>query len=189
MTKGEFTRKPGHDAQKHLPEMWPVVPSAARWGEGEANPWIEHHAQCLEKVQAMKHGIDVVLLGDSITQSWGGGWDGAPFHAAWQKHFAALKTVNLGIGGDVFLHPLQELVPRELAGGRDGAVVALRGGDDEVEVHVQAQGEDVAGTGRRGRLASDGVAVVVRASCGIALWFIRLGVCPFGSRHATLHGI
>ncbi len=100
VTKGEFTRKPGHDVQKHLPEMWPVVPTAARWGDGETNPWIAHHAQCLAKVQAMRDGIDVVLLGDSITQGWGGGWDGAPLHPAWQKHFAALKTVNLGIGGD-----------------------------------------------------------------------------------------
>jgi len=48
----------------------------------------------------MKDGIDIALLGDSITQGWGGGWDGSPFNAAWQKHFANHKTVNLGIGGD-----------------------------------------------------------------------------------------
>jgi hypothetical protein len=29
--KGEYTRKPGHESKKHLPEMWPVVPTAARW--------------------------------------------------------------------------------------------------------------------------------------------------------------
>jgi lysophospholipase L1-like esterase len=80
--------------------MWPITPTAARWGEAEANPWIEHHAKCIEKVQAMKDGIDVMLIGDSITQGWGGGWDGAPFNAAWQKHFGDKKTVNLGIGGD-----------------------------------------------------------------------------------------
>lgn len=100
VAKGEYTRKPGHDAKKHLPEMWPVTPAAPRWGEGETNPWIEHHAQCIEKVQAMKDDIDIMLIGDSITQGWGGGWDGAPFNAAWQKHFGDRKTVNLGIGGD-----------------------------------------------------------------------------------------
>jgi lysophospholipase L1-like esterase len=100
VTKGEYTRKPGHDAQKHLPEMWPITPTAARWGEAEANPWIEHHAKCIEKMQAMKDGIDIMLIGDSITQGWGGGWDGASFNAAWQKHFGDKKTVNLGIGGD-----------------------------------------------------------------------------------------
>jgi len=100
VTKGEYARKPGHEAQKHVPEMWPITPTAARWGEAEANPWIKHHAKCIEKIQAMKDGIDIVLIGDSITQGWGGGWDGAPFNAAWQKHFGDKKTVNLGIGGD-----------------------------------------------------------------------------------------
>lgn len=100
VAKGEYTRKPGHDAQKHLPEMWPITPTAPRWSEGETNPWIEHHAQCIEKVQAMKDDVDIMLIGDSITQGWGGGWDGAPLNAAWQKHFGDKKTVNLGIGGD-----------------------------------------------------------------------------------------
>ena len=101
VNKGEYFRKPGHEVQKHLPEMWFITPTAARWGgDGEENAWVAHHATCIEKVRAMKDGIDVALLGDSITQGWGGGWDGAPFNAAWQKHFGALKTVNLGIGGD-----------------------------------------------------------------------------------------
>lgn len=45
-------------------------------------------------------GIDIVLVGDSITQGWRGGWGGAPFNAAWQKHFGQYKTLNLGLGGD-----------------------------------------------------------------------------------------
>lgn len=100
VSKGEYTRKPGHDVQKHLPDMWPVTPTAPHWGEGETNPWIEHHAQCLEMVQSMKDDIDIMLIGDSITQGWGGGWDNAPFNAAWRKHFSNRTTVNLGIGGD-----------------------------------------------------------------------------------------
>jgi len=101
VAKGEYTRKPGHEVNKHLPEMWFVTPTAGRWGkDGEENIWVAHHATCIEKVRVMKDGIDIALLGDSITQGWGGGWDGAPFNAAWQKHFDGLKTVNLGIGGD-----------------------------------------------------------------------------------------
>jgi platelet-activating factor acetylhydrolase IB subunit beta/gamma len=101
VAKSEYTRKPGHEVQKHLPEMWFVTPTAARWGkDGEENLWVAHHATCIEKVRAMKDGIDIALLGDSITQGWGGSWDGAPFNAVWQKHFGGLKTVNLGIGGD-----------------------------------------------------------------------------------------
>ena len=57
MTKGEYFRKPGHEVQKHRPEMWFVTPTAARWGnDGEANKWLEHHAECIEHVQAMKDG-------------------------------------------------------------------------------------------------------------------------------------
>lgn len=103
VAKEEYFRKPGHEAQKHLPEMWFITPTAAHWAakdDGGGNEWIEHHAQCIEKVQAMKDGIDIALLGDSITQGWGGGWDGSPFIAEWQKHFGDKKTVNIGIGGD-----------------------------------------------------------------------------------------
>ena len=62
-------------------------------------------------------GIDIALLGDSITQGWGGGWDGSPFNAAWQKHFGSLKTVNLGIGGD----RMESILWRLDHGALDGA--------------------------------------------------------------------
>lgn len=101
--KEEYIRKPGHEAQRHLPDMWAVVPTAAHWAkpDGSAgNAWIEHHAQILEKTRACKDSISIALIGDSITQGWGGGWDGAPFNEAWRRQFAQQTTVNLGIGGD-----------------------------------------------------------------------------------------
>ncbi len=126
VAKGEYFRKPGHEAQKHLPEMWFVTPTAARWGkDGEENTWVAHHATCIEKVRAMKDGIDIVLLGDSITQGWGGGWDGAPFNAAWQKHFGGLKTVNIGIGGDRMENILWRLDHGAL-GGVSPKVIVLK---------------------------------------------------------------
>jgi platelet-activating factor acetylhydrolase IB subunit beta/gamma len=101
VAKGEYTRKPGHEVQKHLPEMWFVVPTAGRWGgDKENNAWVDHHATLIEQVKAAGDHIDIALLGDSITQYLGGGWDGVPFNAAWQKHFGQYKTVNLGLGGD-----------------------------------------------------------------------------------------
>jgi lysophospholipase L1-like esterase len=118
VAKSEYTRKPGHEVRKHLPEMWFITPTAGRWGkDGEENVWVAHHATNIEKVKAAAGDIDIALLGDSITQGWGAGWDGAPFNAAWQKHFGSLKTVNLGIAGD----RIESILWRLDHGALDGA--------------------------------------------------------------------
>ena len=57
------------------------------------------HKQFLKIVE--KGDADVIFLGDSITQ----GWEGAG-KKAWAEHFAPLKAVNLGIGGDQTGHVL-----------------------------------------------------------------------------------
>jgi lysophospholipase L1-like esterase len=103
VNQGEYFRKPGHEVQKHRPDMWFVTPTAAHWKPkdgGEGNAWIGHHATNIEQVKAAGATIEIALLGDSITQGWGGGWDGSPFNAAWKKHFGDEGTVNLSIGGD-----------------------------------------------------------------------------------------
>jgi lysophospholipase L1-like esterase len=126
--QGEYQRKPGHEAGQHRPEMWFVTPTAAHWKTTDGstgNLWITHHATTIQQVQAMHDGIDVALLGDSITQGWGGGWDRAPFNAAWAKHFAGVKTVNLGIGGDRIENILWRLDHGALA-GRSPKVVVLK---------------------------------------------------------------
>ncbi|HEX8911575.1 MAG TPA: hypothetical protein VF796_04385, partial [Humisphaera sp.] len=73
----EYSRKPGHEANKHLPEMWPVTPSAAHWGAGadggNGNRWLAHHEALLRNVRAAAGPVDVALIGDSNTQGWGGG--------------------------------------------------------------------------------------------------------------------
>jgi beta-glucosidase len=98
----EFDRKPGKDQRKHRPDMWPVVPTASRWRKApEENIWINHHAKAIEQARAAGADLDVLLIGDSITQGWGGsGIDNVPFCQAWQKHFGTYRTVNAGIGGD-----------------------------------------------------------------------------------------
>jgi hypothetical protein len=90
----EYSRKPGHEVQKHLPDMWFVTPTAGHWKAkygSDANDWIAHHATNIANVKA-GGDIDIALIGDSITQGWGGGFDGVPFNAAWQKHFGTMKT-------------------------------------------------------------------------------------------------
>jgi len=48
---------------------------------------------------AEKGGIDVVFIGDSITEGWGN-------NAVWKKHYVPLKAANFGIGGDQTGHVL-----------------------------------------------------------------------------------
>ena len=123
--KDEYTSKPGHEIKKHLPEMWFVTPTAGHWSGKDAtygNAWLAHHAKNIENVKAAG-AIDIALIGDSITQGWGGGFDGTPFNAAWQKQFGGLKAVNLGIGGDRMEHILWRLDHGALDGAAPKVIV------------------------------------------------------------------
>jgi len=125
VNKQEYTRKPGHESNKHLPEMWFVTPTAGHWSGKDAaygNAWLAHHAKNIDNVKAAG-GIDIALIGDSITQGWGGGFDGTPFNAAWQKQFGGLKAVNLGIGGDRMEHILWRLDHGALDGAAPKVIV------------------------------------------------------------------
>lgn len=59
----------------------------------------DRHKRFLEIVA--KGDADLIFIGDSITH----GWEGAG-KKAWAEHFAPLKAVNLGIGGDQTGHVL-----------------------------------------------------------------------------------
>ena len=58
---------------------------------------IPRHKQFLEI--AKKGGVEVVFIGDSITQGWNN-------NAAWKKNFEPLKAANFGISGDQTGHVL-----------------------------------------------------------------------------------
>jgi hypothetical protein len=95
--KPEHERRPGSESKKHLPPMWPVCPSAGNFG---GSSWIDIHTKLIDHVRANKGPVDILLLGDSITQQWGGPLENKPLNAAWQKQFGKYKTINLGIGGE-----------------------------------------------------------------------------------------
>lgn len=166
VSKGEYTRKPGHEVGKHLPEMWTVTPSAAHWGaDGGANAWIGKHAACLERARAMTEGIDVAVVGDSITEGWGG-VDG-PWNAAWRKHFPVAKSVNLGIAGDRtenllwrLDHGLLDVVPPKVVvlmiGVNDANLVHANG----VPVAAAVEGVRLCVANIRLRCPASGVVVV-----------------------------
>ena len=95
--KSEHDRRPGRESNKHLPAMWPIVPAAGHWG---GTAWLDTHAKLVHYVQANKGPIDILLVGDSITQQWGSPLDKGVLNDAWKKNFGGYKTVNIGIGGD-----------------------------------------------------------------------------------------
>src|SRR3989442_10499134 len=61
---------------------------------------------------AKKGGIDVLFLGDSITD----GWRGPAGQEAWKKYFEPLHAANFGIGGDRTQHVLWRIQNGELEG-------------------------------------------------------------------------
>jgi beta-glucosidase len=102
----EHDRRPGREANKHLPQLWPVVPCAGYFG---GDTWLKLHEEHVKTVQANAGQVDVLLVGDSITIQWGG---------SWKKHFPDLKAVNIGIGGD----KTQNVLWRLDHGGVEGLV-------------------------------------------------------------------
>jgi lysophospholipase L1-like esterase len=57
-------------------------------------PWWQARFESMN-IRAKKGDVDLLFIGDSITQGWEGeGKD------AWQKHYADHKPMNLGISGD-----------------------------------------------------------------------------------------
>ncbi|MBI2804412.1 MAG: GDSL family lipase [Planctomycetes bacterium] len=67
---------------------------------------IPRHKQFLKIAE--KGGVEVVFIGDSITQGWGN-------NATWKKHYAPIKAANFGISGDQTGHVLWRItVGKEL---------------------------------------------------------------------------
>ncbi|MBI1903956.1 MAG: GDSL family lipase [Planctomycetia bacterium] len=79
--------EPQHDAVKPVPR------------EGG---WMNRHHAMNERVK--KGNVDLVFIGDSITQGWEGAGKGV-----WAKFYGKRNAVNLGIGGDRTQHVLWRL--------------------------------------------------------------------------------
>ncbi len=120
--------------------------SAAGWRGGGA--WIDQHRDI--NAIAQRGNVDVVFLGDSITQSWGGPGRNVAVtgNAAWEKHFSDLHVANFGISGDRTQHVLWRIEHGNFDGINPKVIVLLIGtnnlGDDS--------GEEIA----------DGIELIVR---------------------------
>ena len=116
--KPEHERRPGRESNKHLPKLWPQVPSAGHFG-GDA--WLKLHEAHVKTVQANPGPLDVLLVGDSITIQWA---------ESWKKHFPALKAVNIGIGGDKTQNVLWRLDHGGVEGLQPQAIVLMIGNNN-----------------------------------------------------------
>jgi lysophospholipase L1-like esterase len=83
--------------------------------------WQQLHHSFLK--QGERGDIDVLFLGDSITEAWSG-----PGKEIWNQRYEPLKAANFGIGGDRTEHVLWRLQEgKELHGIHPRAVVLMIG--------------------------------------------------------------
>lgn len=87
---------------------------------------VKRHEKFLEI--AKRGNVDVLFLGDSITDAWGGEGHGrGPGSKIFAAEFEPLKTANFGIGGDRTQHVLWRLQNGELDGIKPKVVMLMIG--------------------------------------------------------------
>lgn len=84
------------------------------------NDWFLRHTGFV--AEANKGGIDLLFVGDSITDNWR-----KPGKAVWTARYEPLKAANFGIGGDRTEHVLWRLQNGELQGIHPKVTVLMIG--------------------------------------------------------------
>jgi lysophospholipase L1-like esterase len=82
--------------------------------------WMKRHESFNERVK--KGNVDLLFIGDSITQGWEGAGKGV-----WEKFYGKRNAVNLGIGGDRTQHVLWRLENGNIAGIKPKLAVIMIG--------------------------------------------------------------
>ena len=100
--------------------------------------WRARHLEKLAELRARR--VDLVWLGDSITQSWesSGPPDWMDFAPAWQRLYGGRNAVNLGFKGDNTGHLLWRMANGELDGIQPKAAVVLIGANNMGRVRWSA---------------------------------------------------
>ena len=80
--------------------------------------WTQMHESFLKRAKEGK--IDLLFLGDSITEGWGN-------NAVWQKNYAPLNAANFGIGGDTTENVLWRILNGEIEGVAPKVAVLMIG--------------------------------------------------------------
>lgn len=84
--------------------------------------WVKRHEGFVEEARAKKDKVDLLFIGDSITDGWRG-----KGKATWENYYASRNALNLGIGGDRTQHVLWRLQNGEVDGLKPKVVVLLIG--------------------------------------------------------------
>jgi lysophospholipase L1-like esterase len=87
--------------------------------------WLKRHEEFVEI--ARKGGVDVLFLGDSITDFWRNDNPARGGRKIWDREFAGLRSANFGISGDRTQHVLWRLENGEVDGIQPKVVVLMIG--------------------------------------------------------------
>lgn len=114
-----------------LAVVFPVLSAAAKEDPALPAPRTDSdffNKHELLKARASQGGVDVLFLGDSITEFWAD-------NAVWRQHYAPLGAANFGIAGDKTQNVLWRLTDGELDGLQPKVVVLLIGTNDFGQDH------------------------------------------------------
>jgi lysophospholipase L1-like esterase len=106
--------------------------------------WRARHEAKLQELH--QNRVDLVFLGDSITQDWEhhGPPDWVDFAPIWQRFYGDRNAINLGFTGDATSHLLWRIENGEVAGITPKVAVILIGANNLGRLHWSA-GDTVAG--------------------------------------------
>src|SRR5690242_8364585 len=104
------------------PQPAPAVAHRALLPEPRTTPtnWLSRHEGFVE--QAKAGGIDLLFVGDSITDNWRSRGSNV-----WNKYYAPRHAANFGIGGDRTQHVLWRIDHGELDGLKPKVIVLMIG--------------------------------------------------------------
>jgi lysophospholipase L1-like esterase len=114
---------------KELPDTPVQAPRDAKW--------VARHESFIDI--AKKGDVDVLFLGDSITD----GWRGESGKSVWDKAFGRLKPANFGIGGDRTEHLLWRIQNGELDGITPKVAVVLIGTNNTLNESAEQIAEGI----------------------------------------------
>lgn len=97
---------------------WEPMPRTADYSWMTNADWAARHTNFLRR--AGEGSVQVLFLGDSITEGWGG-------NDVWKQHYTPLRSANFGIGGDTTQNVLWRVTHGELDGISPKVVVLMIG--------------------------------------------------------------